>query len=214
LQLLKHIGLDHKDHPFDLILPQELIEQAREKLTARGVDLSVRLIGVCPGSGDSWQDTAGYKQWPRECYLDVLRKIIDEYPSTIILCGSLAEKPICGVISKDLPSDRVLNLCGEVELKEFCALLSLCDLVITNDGGPFHISQALLKKSIVFFGPVDANVYGPYPDDDLPIVFTADVECRPCYRSFRLPECTFDKRCLNEITPDEVFSTIKQVLGP
>jgi lipopolysaccharide heptosyltransferase II len=212
LDLLKHIGEDFKEYPFDLNVKSDSTNAAKEKLTSLGVDFDNPVIGVCPGSGDSWQSQATYKQWPRECYLKVLKNIIEELSATIVLFGSPSERSICDHIASDLSSDAVVNLCGEADLNEFCSLLSLSDLLITNDGGPFHISQALGKKSIVFFGPVDASVYGPYPDERLATVFSADVECRPCYQSFRFTGCSFAKRCLNEISPDEVFSTIKDAL--
>ena len=109
------------------------------------------------------------------------KRIVEELSCDIVLIGSPRESDICAQIAAGLPG-KILDLCGKLDLGLSCALIGWCDLLVSSDGGPLHIGQALGKKIVAFFGPVDENVYGAYPDQRLVKVFTAPV---PCGRAMR-----------------------------
>jgi ADP-heptose:LPS heptosyltransferase len=56
-----------------------------------------------------------------------------------------AEAGTCSYISDKLKG-IVIDLSGKISLEEFCAAISMCNLVITNDGGPFHIASFKQKR--------------------------------------------------------------------
>jgi len=211
LDLAKHLGINAQDLPFELTLTADDLNRARRILGAHKINERGILIGVCPGSGDSWGTTAYYKRWPEENYAALCRRLQKKYSATIILLGSSAEKSLCSQVADAMPQ-KPLDLSGIIGLKDFAAILSLCRLVITNDGGPFHIAQALGKDCVVFYGPVDDKVYGPYLPKGKCVSLTANVSCRPCYRRFRFPACVFDKRCLREISVDKAFEAASACL--
>lgn len=212
LELTKFFPIVSCTHRFDLFCKQNNIE-AMEKLLVNG-DFSkndMRVI-VCPGSGDSWQATAYFKRWPQEYFVELCKKMQKEFNAKIILCGSSVEKELCEYIYNAL-GQKALLLCDKIGLDDFAALVSLSSLVITNDGGPFHIAQALNKPALVFFGPVNERIYGAYPDKGSVCVLIADVSCRPCYNKFKFNGCSFDKQCLKKISVDEAFVNIKSLLA-
>ncbi len=210
LDLLGLLGVESREYKFDLEVPQDKQGKARASLENYGLKPEADFIGICPGSGDSWQQTAYFKRWPKEHFLKISEMISEEYASQIILFGSKAEKNICDYVYENMHT-KPLNLCGKISLEEFITLVSISKAIITNDGGPFHIAQALNKKVIAFFGPVDDKVYGAYPDSDSSIVFKSGVECRPCYKTFKFSGCGFDKKCLRDISPKDVFSSFKNL---
>jgi len=65
-----------------------------------------------------------------------------------------------------LPS-RVINLAGLTSLRELISLISLCDLLLTNDSGPMHIADALSVPVVALFGSTDSVVTGPYSGGEL-----------------------------------------------
>jgi len=211
LELLKFLDITPKDYKFELFVSGESLQRAKETFRKYSISENDLLIAVCPGSGDSWRDTAYFKRWPQENFLKLCAKLSDGLRAKILLFGSKPEAGVCSYISSGLKND-VINLCGKIDLEEFCAAVSLCNLVITNDGGPFHIAQALGKKAIVLFGPVDEKVYGAYPVTDNCVIFSKHISCRPCYKSFRFSGCNLDKQCLREIGVDEVFLAAKSLL--
>ncbi|MFA5337891.1 MAG: lipopolysaccharide heptosyltransferase II [Candidatus Omnitrophota bacterium] len=211
LELLKFLNITPKDYKFELFVSGETLKRAKETFNKCGINENDLLIAVCPGSGDSWGDTAYFKRWPQEDFLKLCLELKNKLNAKILLFGSKAEAGLCSYIESGL-KDNIINLCGKIDLEEFCAAISLCSLVIANDGGPFHIAQALGKKAIVLFGPVDEKVYGAYPVTDNCVVFAKHISCRPCYKSFRFSGCSTDKECLREISVDEVFLAAKSFL--
>jgi len=92
------------------------------------------------------------------------------------------------------------------------ALISRCNVVITNDGGPLHIAVGLGVKTVSIFGPVNEAVYGPYPKDEKHIVITNNgVTCRPCYKKFRYNKCN-NRVCLDSISVDEVYAAVEKAI--
>jgi len=211
LDLLKFLNITPIEHQFDLFISQQALEPAESILNNHLKKRNNLLIGVCPASGDSWQKTAYYKRWPKENFLKLCERLKQELGADIILFGSKSETDVCSYIYEQM-KEKPLNLCGKLDLEEFFSLVSLCGLIVTNDGGSFHVAQALRKKGVVFFGPVSEKVYGAYPDESTFFTFKKDIECRPCYRRFKFKGCSYDKKCLRDIGPAEVFSVIKGMI--
>ena len=65
-------------------------------------------------------------------------------------------------------------------------------------------------KTVSLIGPVDENIYGPYPMTGHGVV-TKEIACRPCYRKFRRADCDHIS-CLRQITVDEVFKKVEEIL--
>ncbi len=210
LDLLKFLNISPNDYKFDLFLSESDIEASKDILNQYEDKKNKNLlVGICPGSGDSWQETAYFKRWPKESFIRLIDQLSEKQGVRIVLFGSKGEMALCEHISAKVKR-KVLNLCGKFDLEKFCGLVSLCDIIISNDGGPFHIAQALGKKTFVFFGPVDEKVYGAYPNEDISKVFKKHLSCRPCYNAFKFKGCAFDKKCLRNISNDEVFEAIKK----
>ncbi|MFA5096624.1 MAG: glycosyltransferase family 9 protein, partial [Candidatus Omnitrophota bacterium] len=104
------------------------------------------------------------------------------------------------------------DLTGKVKLENLPAVMNRCSLLLSNDGGPMHMAVALGVKTVSVFGPVNEAVYGPYPDHRNHVVLKWDLECRPCYRNFRLPVCDKEKECLRSIGVQEVFEAARRLL--
>ena len=119
-------------------------------------------MSICPGSGDSWGSTAYFKRWPQDKFAELAAGIQSGFNAKILIMGSFSEQEVCDYVFEAIKGDAA-NLCAKVSLEEFAALVSFSDILISNDGGPFHIAQALAKTAVVFFGPVDDKVYGVYP---------------------------------------------------
>ncbi|MFH1504145.1 MAG: glycosyltransferase family 9 protein [Candidatus Omnitrophota bacterium] len=208
LDLLKFLNITPKDYNYDLFISENSKKQAKAFLRNHNLDEDCLLLGVCPGSGDSWGKTAYYRRWPKDNFV-ALCDMLNSIPKVkIILFGSKTEADICEYVYEKTKI-KPLNLCAKIGLEQFCSLFSLCTFIITNDGGPFHIGRALKKKGAAFFGPVDEKVYGVYPNEGACLVFKKEISCRPCYNKFKFNGCNFDKKCLRQINPEDVFTAIK-----
>jgi ADP-heptose:LPS heptosyltransferase len=207
-----------------------------------GVAAKDLLIGVAPGGGASWGKDAIYKQWPAEKFAILADRLIKDLNAKVVLLGSADEKPLAEIVEKiilscprkrasinDAPLDSrlrgndnepnqsmaptVVNLVGRLSLKELAAVISGLNILICNDGGLLHMAAALGVRTVSMFGPVDEKVYGPYPPGVKHIVVNKEMPCRPCYKNFRFTGCPNNRKCLEDITVDEVYSQVKGLLG-
>jgi heptosyltransferase-2 len=169
---------------------------ARAFLRAHGVenvDSRQRLIALCPGSINSRA-----KRWPAERYAALGDRLIDELGATILLLGSAAEAEVSLEVSRQMHNEPVM-LAGLTNLAELVAVLSVVDLLVTNDTGPAHIASALGRPTLVIFGPTNpltTRPFSPYGE-----IVREPPECAPCM----LRDCPIDHRCMTAITPDAVF---------
>jgi lipopolysaccharide heptosyltransferase II len=92
-------------------------------------------------------------------------------------------------------------------LAQAVAILSLVDLLVTNDTGPAHIASALGRPTLVVFGPT--NPLTTRPLSPLGEIVRHPPDCAPCM----LRDCPIDHRCMTAITPDEVFVRACMLLG-
>lgn len=100
-----------------------------------------------------------------------------------------------------LPDKFILSI-GK-EIKKTAALVSRCNLFISNDTGLMHVAAAVKVSVIAIFGPTDPVKSMPFFRH---IIIKKDLQCRPCYR-YRPIACRH-RRCLEEITPEEVLDKI------
>jgi lipopolysaccharide heptosyltransferase II len=144
-------------------------------------------------------------------------------------CESSKWVEICEGISKDHPNAKFLILWGpgdqddadyiskhhgekvivapKTDLKQMAGLISLCDLIISNDSGPMHISAALGRHTLGIFGPTDPVGHRPYsPISDY--VNKADLFCIKCHKI----KCPYGHECMLELPVDLVRSKVASLL--
>jgi ADP-heptose:LPS heptosyltransferase len=78
-----------------------------------------------------------------------------------VLSGSAAERPraLAVAAAAGLPEARVLA--GETDLAQLAALVADAALVVTADTGAGHLASAFGTPSVVLFGPVPPERWGP-----------------------------------------------------
>ncbi|MBN1354215.1 MAG: glycosyltransferase family 9 protein [Candidatus Omnitrophica bacterium] len=172
-----------------------------------------RIIGLAPGGGRSWGKYAKYRRWSPDNFGYVANMIkADNENSFFLIFGSKEEKHLGNVIKAHL-GDNSINLCGKLSLPQSISLIKKCELLLCNDGGLLHIAVSQKVKTVSIFGPVDDNVYGPYPSNDMHKVIKAEkVHCRPCYKSFKHTTCQ-SHDCLKDIDTNKVFKVIEEMLA-
>jgi len=211
LELLKFLGIAPKEKKIELNLEEKDISWAKEFLNSKGIRDDALIIGICPAGGGSWGKQSWIKHWDKKKFAEVSDRLIERYNAKVIIFGDILEREICQKV-KNLMRNTSIEISGRNNLRQFVALLGRCKILITNDGGPFHIARALNTKTVSIFGPVDEKVYGPYPKTKDHIVIKKDLNCRPCYKKFRIPTCPYNRKCLNSISVEEVFQAVENLL--
>lgn len=95
-------------------------------------------------------------------------------------------------------------------LRETCAILEACDVLVTGDSGPMHLAGGVGTPVVALFGPTH-GVWGFYPEGQRDIVVESTEACRPCslHGSKR---CDKDQICMRSITPERVLQAVESVL--
>ena len=174
---------------------------ARNFLHARGVTEDKMLAALCPGSINSRA-----KRWPTERYAELADRLIDDLGAQVLLVGSSAEAEVSLEVSRQMRNKPVV-LTGQTNLAELVGILSLVDLLVTNDTGPAHIASALGRPTLVIFGPTNPLTTRPF--SPFGEIVREPPDCAPCM----LRDCPIDHRCMTAITPADVFERARVLLS-
>lgn len=132
--------------------------EARKQLQAAGVAEGHPIVVFVAGSANSPE-----KRWPAENFASLATRLASELSANIVLLGSKGESGVSEQIARRA-SGRLTDLTGSTSLGEAAAILSIADLVISNDTGLAHVSPAVGTRTLVIFGPTDPATTRPYSD--------------------------------------------------
>lgn len=102
------------------------------------------------------------REWPVARFGAVSRALQDR-GAHVVLSGSAGERgrALAVAAAAGLPEDRVLA--GTTALEGFVALIADAALVVSADTGAAHLASAYRTPSVVLFGPVGPDRWGPPP---------------------------------------------------
>jgi heptosyltransferase-2 len=206
LNLIGKLGLEagYSDPYIHLALDERL--HARELLK----QMKMPVLGINPGAA-----YGSAKRWLPDRFADVANWFISNTGGSVILFGGKSDITITDEIyRKVIPgfrtSDSLQNFAGRTSLRELIALISECDVFLTNDSGPLHVAYAVRTPMVAIFGSTDPNLTGPPSRlTDNTLVVTPDVPCSPCFER----TCkNNDMRCMYAITADDVYYGVQKLL--
>ncbi len=157
---------------------------------------SIKILALCPGA-----EYGPAKRWPPEYYAEVARHKIDQ-GWQVWLFGSEKDKADAAQINKEA-SGFCTDFTGRTSLAEAVDLMSLANIVVSNDSGLMHVAAALDKKVIAIYGSSDPGFTPPL--NDKAHIISLNLDCAPCFKR----ECPLGhSQCLTGITPDQVLEHI------
>ena len=151
-------AIDHLMKPLETLAiygeqpaPRLVLDAGRggEWLAAHGLGGDV--VAIHPGSGSP------KKNWPPENFVKLAERLNESGQKYFMIFGE-ADAATAGLIRRRMPG--VVELSGST-LVEVASVLSACRAFIGNDSGVAHIAAALGLRTIVMFGPSDADRWGP-----------------------------------------------------
>lgn len=167
------------------------------------VDYS-KLIAIAPGS--VWET----KKYPIEHYKDLAHKLVEKEYTIVILGGKedfdLGEKLREG-------NSRILNFCGKLDFIQSIYLLTITDLLISNDSAPTHLGMcADIPVLTIYCSTVPQFGFYPY-NNKSDYISLDDLYCKPCgiHGFQKCPEKHFD--CGLKQEPDNVLLKALSLIG-
>ncbi|MBI5663641.1 MAG: lipopolysaccharide heptosyltransferase II [Nitrospirae bacterium] len=213
LNLLKSVGIEPADTQPYLFLTDDERRSARDLLSSYFLTDKGPLIGINPGA-----TFGSAKRWLPERFAELIIKVISELNGRLIIFGGPSEIEIADDIITEINrlkiklkiekiGSRILVMAGKSNLRELAALISECDVLVTNDSGPMHMASALLVPTVAIFGSTDKTATGPFGRGHR--VISKDLPCSPCMKR-ECPERHLN--CMTAVTADEVFNAVREIL--
>ena len=154
------------------------------------------ILALCPGA-----EYGPAKRWPAEYYASVANEKISE-GWTVWIFGALKDQPIAKEI-QTLTHQKALDFTGKTTLGEAIDLLSLAQVIVTNDSGLMHIGAALEKPLVVIYGSSTPNFTPPLTH--IKQILSLNLPCSPCFER----TCPLNHlKCLKDLHPEQVLNAI------
>ncbi len=155
------------------------------------------------------------KRWPAERFAEAAVEVHKKTGCEWVLLGGKNDMGLTRQITQAIrdavrrPADGlgevVTDLAGQTTLRELCAILKACQLLLANDTGPMHVSAAVGTPVIVPFGSTSPELTGPgLPSERRHKIIRSDAVCSPCF----LRECPIDFRCMLGISVGGIVAAI------
>ncbi|MEY4669777.1 MAG: hypothetical protein RL518_2476 [Pseudomonadota bacterium] len=156
---------------------EKLIETARFSNTGP-------LIAVQAGASQ------GKRQWSPARFVKMISILTQQHGARVVLTGAAKERAIIDPIVEGCKSENVISVAGRTSVPQLAAMLSLCDVLVTGDTGPMHISVAVGTPVVsMFLASAFGFETGPYSEGN--IVLQPVIGCAPCNpnKPCSKPEC-------------------------
>ena len=161
-----------------------------------GLSRAKPVAAFCPGA-----EYGPAKRWPARHFAELAKSFASK-GCAVWLFGSDKDKEIGDEIVS-FAEGAALNLCGKTDLAGAIDLLSLAEVVVSNDSGLMHVAAGVARPVVALYGSSS-------PEHTPPLSRTARVvrtgiECSPCYAR----ECPLGHfKCMNELLPERVMREI------
>lgn len=197
---LKRIGIYEALEPPKIYLTTSELNWAKQYLAQKDLDLAKPIIGIHPGA--TWPA----KIWPRERFVQLAKKIVNELKLPVFFTFGPEDEKISDAIRAETGSNIFI---GDVlPLRKLASVLACFSVYISNDCGPMHLAPAVGTSTLGIFGPSIPEIWFNYKKEDGHRLIIKDIDCRPCHQH----ECPIQHQCMDWISVDEVFKNLTEVL--
>jgi len=191
--------------PGRIVPPGAVVEHWQERLPPGDGPL----VGLFPGSN------APARRWEAGRFAALGRLLVDRGARVVVL-GAPNEAHLTGEVAAGAPG--IMDLGGRTDLPGLAAVLSICDLFVTNDTGPMHLAAAVGTPTITLWGSSDPQEVHPLGARD-ERVHGASLPCAPCKKNVcprsgpgtLLPHAR--NECMNLIETASVMAAVERLLG-
>jgi heptosyltransferase-1 len=186
------------DEPFQMQVGIGALAQAQAGQLRRSIPAGSSYAVICPFT------TRPQKHWFVEHWRELVPRLRSDCGMEVVMLGGPGDVQAARSIA--MASD-VIDLVGQTQLQAAAALIRDSGLVIGVDTGLTHIGIAFDRPTICLFG--STRPYLRSGSIRTRVIYHA-LECSPCRRN---PTCQGRFTCLRQITPDEVMTAVRGLLG-
>jgi lipopolysaccharide heptosyltransferase II len=161
-----------------------------------GLSRSKPVVAFCPGA-----EYGPAKRWPARYFAELATKLAAQ-GRAVWLFGSGKDREIGEEIVR-LSAGAAVNLCGKTDLASAIDLLSLAEVVVSNDSGLMHVAAAVGRPVVALYGSSSPEHTPPLSRSHR--IVRTGIDCSPCYAR----ECPLGHfKCMIELTPERLLREI------
>ena len=153
LGVVRLLGIEPESDEPEVFVDQKTQAWANEFLLNAKINGDLPLIGLNPGSGTT------YRRWAKERFAKVGNLLQVGHNAQLIILGGPREA--------HLPYELAALIDGETTVitdttpMQLAAIIQKCNLFISNDTGPMHLSTAVKTPTIALFGASNPIQWAP-----------------------------------------------------
>ena len=182
LNVVRGLGIDTESDEPEMFVDQKTQVWANQFLADTKLDSERPLIGLNPGAG------AAFRRWSKKRFAAVANLLYEMYNAQICITAGPQEAALPNEVAALIVSEPAII--KDKTTMQLAAILQKCNLFITNDTGPMHLSTAVKTPTVALFGASNPLQWGPiWPQHKV-----------------------IARRSLEDITIDDVFSAAQECL--
>ena len=166
---------------------------------AFGADPASPLVVLHIGAGNRFRD------WGAENLAALAARLVRDARARVALIGAEGDRAVEERVRAAAPGS-VLPCAGRLNLMETRELIRRAALFVGPDSGPMHLAASTPTPIVAWFGPTLPAHFAPWRPGAAgrTVILEKGLSCRPCEQR----ACaSADFRCLQDISPDEVFAS-------
>lgn len=157
------------------------------------------LIGINLGASSAWFS----KRWAVENFAALIDNLQDA-GFEVVVTGKGEDKELVKRL-RQLAKTNFIDAVNLTQTLQLACLIKHCNVYVTSDSAPLHLAYAMKTPVVALFGPTDPRRHAIASAKQ--IIIKKSLACSPCYKR----RCR-DHTCMKEISVEEVFEAIKELL--
>jgi len=183
----------------------EVTERDRREALRVVPAIAQELVLMHPGAGDP------RRRWPAEKFATVADSLARQ-GYRIALVGSAGSAHLTEAVKSHM-AEEALDLAGKIDLGGFLGLLSLSELLITNDSGPLHLATATGTASVAIYWCGNLINAGQPLRARHRSAISWRLQCPVCGKDCTKEDCPHEESFVADVPVEEVEGYALELLG-
>ncbi|MCG9126694.1 glycosyltransferase family 9 protein [Candidatus Poribacteria bacterium] len=153
LDVVRSIGIEVEDDEPEVFIDEAGMAWVDEYFKNNYVDDEKPIIGLNPGAATS------YRRWAADNFATLGNMLHEAYDCHILITTGPQERELSQKVSSQMKYKPLIV--DNITPMQLAAILKKCNLYISNDTGPMHLSTAVKTHTIGIFGGSNPTQWGP-----------------------------------------------------
>lgn len=145
-----------------------------------------------------------FRDWGLTNFSSLAERLLADGCAVLLIGGGELERSRAAALEKRLHAPLLLDLTGQLGIRDTFYLISQCSVYCGADSGPLHLASLTATPLVALYGPNIPAVSGPWRRENVTIL-EIPLPCRPCSQH----SCEHESMpCMGDITVDHVHQAI------